>query len=179
MIPENTFDTKTALSALYLWLLFGFLSTMVSCDLQRWMIHNPIFRHFIGIVAFFFLFTVLDTTGIHSVGQIWTQTIIVYLIYILMTKSKWQFALPVLLLLIIDQTIALHIKYIKGNKEDKENEKNKGKTVGLWNSRRKYIDIVMIIFIVLGVIHYIIRQRTEFGKSFSWSKFFFVSRCST
>lgn len=175
MLSENTFDTKTALSALYLWLLFGFLSTMVSCDLQRWMIHNPLFRHFIGIVAFFFLFTVLDTTGIHSVRQIWTQTIIVYLIFILMTKSKWQFSLPVLLLLIIDQSIALHIKYITANKDDK----NKEKLITLWNSRRKYIDIGMIVFIVFSVIHYIIRQQAEFGKSFSWSKFLFVSRCST
>jgi hypothetical protein len=171
MIPENTFDTKTALSALYLWLLFGFLSTMVSCDLQRWMIHNPLFRHFIGIVAFFFLFTVINRTGTYSVGQIWTQTFIVYFIYILMTKSKWQFALPVLLLLIIDQTIVLHIKYIKAKNEEKE--------IDLWDSRRKYIDIAMIIFIVLGVIHYIIRQQIDFGKTFSWSKFLFVSRCST
>lgn len=170
---ENTFDTKMVLSALYLWLLFGYLSTMVSCDLQRWMMNNTIFRHFIGIVAFFFLFTVFDTTGTSSVGKIWLKTVFVYFIYILMTKSKWQFALPVLLLLIIDQTIALHIKYIKANPEE-----NNKKEIKSWNSRRDYLDILMILFIVVGVIHYIIRQRNEFGKGFSWSKFFFVNRCS-
>lgn len=174
MSSENIFDTKMALSALYLWLLFGFLSTMVSCDLQRWMIHNQLFRHFIGIVAFFFLFTVFDTTGTRSVGKIWLKTVFVYFIYILMTKSKWQFALPVILLLIIDQTIALHIKYIKSNPE--ENNKTEIKS---WSSRRNYLDILMGIFIVIGAIHYIIRQRSEFGKGFSWSKFLFVNRCST
>lgn len=35
---EIIFDSKKALAALYLWLLFGFLSTMVSCDLQKWMV---------------------------------------------------------------------------------------------------------------------------------------------
>lgn len=173
MASAEVFDTKTALSALYLWLLFGFLSTMVSCDLQRWMIHNPLFRHFIGIIAFFFLFTVLDTTGTYSVIQIWTKTIVVYLIYLLMTKSKWQFALPVLILLIIDQTIALHIKYIKSKSNKQEQSINE------WNSRRNVLDMIMVACIVMGVVHYIIRQKAEFGNAFSWSKFFFVSRCST
>ena len=173
MLPENTFDTKTALSALYLWLLFGFLSSMVSCDIQKWMMKDLFFRHFIGIIAFFFLFTVLDTNNKSSAGNVWIKTIIVYFIYILMTKSKWQFALPVLLLLIIDQTIAVHLKHIKANPD--ENNKTSIKS---WNSRRYYLDILMVICIVLGVITYIIRQRSEFGKAFSWKTFFFVNRCS-
>ena len=61
---EIIFDGKKSLSALYLWLLFGFLSTMVSCDLQKWMVDNTFFRHVIGIIAFFFLFTVCQILSI-------------------------------------------------------------------------------------------------------------------
>jgi hypothetical protein len=173
MLPDYTFDTKSALSALYLWLLFGFLSTMISCDLQRWMVHNQLFRHFIGIVSFFFLFTILDRTNKSSINEIWIKTIVVYCIYVLMTKSKWQFALPVLILLLIDQSINVHIKYIKANPTE-----NKNKTTDYWTSIRYYLDIIMVVLILLGVIHYIIRQNKEFGKGFSWSKLLFVSKCS-
>lgn len=30
-------DSKVALMYIYLWLLFGYLSSMMSCNLQKWM----------------------------------------------------------------------------------------------------------------------------------------------
>jgi hypothetical protein len=171
---EIIFDSKKSLSALYLWLLFGFLSTMVSCDLQKWMVKNTIFRHVIGIIAFFFLFTVLETPGNISVEKIWTKTITIYFVYIIITKSRWQFALPVLILLVIDQTIAVHIRYIKSNKENVNIDDN----IKYWNNKRYCLDILMIMFIVFGTIHYIRYQRINYGKDFSWNKFFFVNSCS-
>jgi hypothetical protein len=51
------FDYRDAIAGFLLWLLFGFLSSMVSCDLQRFMQSHLLFRHFVGLVSFFFLFT--------------------------------------------------------------------------------------------------------------------------
>ena len=169
------FDSKKTLAALYLWLLFGFLSTMVSCDLQKWMMKNTLFRHVIGIIAFFFLFTVLETPGNISVEKIWTKTIIIYFIYIIITKSRWQFALPVLILLVIDQSIAVHIRYIKSNTDNNVDTTN---VIEYWNNIRNYLDILMIILIIVGTIHYIKYQSNNYGKDFSWNKFFFVNSCS-
>jgi hypothetical protein len=159
---NDAFDTKTAISALYLWLLFGFLSTMISCDFNRWM-NNIWFRHFVGIVAFFFLFTVIDASNTAYIGTVWLKTILVYMIFLLMVKSKWYFSIPVLLLLIIDQSIKLHHDYMKNrNKQDPSLE-----SFITW---RNYLSIAIYTIIGIGFIHYGLRQYKHFGSAFSWIK---------
>ena len=168
---EDTFDSKEALSALYLWLLFGFLSSMVSCDMQRWMNQHPAFRHLVGIVAFFFLFTIIDQKNKQPVGTVWLKTFFVYFVFILMIKSKWQFGLPVLALLLVDQSIRVQVEYLEkagGQEVD---------TIATWNTVRSIISIVLGVLIVAGVVHYAIRQKEEFGSKFNWATFFFTSKC--
>jgi hypothetical protein len=160
---NRSFDTKTAITALYLWLLFGFLSTMVSCDFRRWMNDNIWFRHFIGVIAFFFLFTVLDDSNKISIGVTWLKTITVYLIFLLMVKSKWYFSVPVLLLLIVDQSLKVHHNYLqKKNSNDDSLD-----SIIKW---RNYLSIAIYGVIIVGFIMYGIRQYKEFGADFSWSK---------
>lgn len=170
----DTFDSKEALSALYLWLLFGFLSSMVSCDMQRWMKDNATFRHFIGIIAFFFLFTVIDRKNKQSVAHVWTKTLFVYFLFILMIKSKWQFSVPVLALLIVDQSIRVQVDYLERTTSD---SKENAVTIDKWNQLRSVLSIILGVLIVAGVIHYAIRQKAEHGSKFSWSTFFFTSKC--
>lgn len=176
LIPflEETFDSKMALTTLYLWLLFGFLSSMVSCDMQRWMRDSQLFRHVTGIIAFFFLFTVLDQKNKRPVSYIWGKTLFVYFLFILMIKSKWQFSLPVLGLLLIDQSIRIQVEYLE-KKEEETDKKNAD--IQWWNKIRSILTVVIGILIVAGVIHYAMRQRKEFGKDFRWDTFFFASKC--
>ena len=112
-------EIRTAIAGLYLWLLFGFLSTIVSCDIKRLMTHNVFFRHTVGIISFFLLFTVIEPDNEMDVFSIWTKTIYIYLIFLFMTKSKWYFSIPVLLLLLVDQSLKFQINFEK-QKEVKE-----------------------------------------------------------
>ena len=169
VFSSNTFDTKTALSGLYLWLLFGYLSTMVSCDLQRWMKDSLLFRHFVGIIAFFFLFTVLDTSNKAPIGALWIKTFFIYAIFLMMVKSKWYFAIPVLLLLVGDQSLKAHADYI--GKEDK-------KGVEQIDMYRQMINKLIIALVIGGFFHYMFRQWNEFGDQFSFSTFLFSYGCS-
>jgi len=170
VLSNQTFDTKTAMSALYLWLLFGFLSTMVSCDFQRWMKDNIIMRHFIGIIAFFFLFTILDKTNKSSIGIIWLKTFIVYAVFLLMVKSKWYFSLPVIVLLIIDQSLKSQYLYLE--------QTNKNDTtlpsITKWRNNLSYIIYGVII---IGFVSYGVRQFEEFGDDFSFVKLLFHFNC--
>lgn len=174
---DDTFDSKEALSALYLWLLFGFLSSMVSCDVQRWMRDSHLFRHFVGIVAFFFLFTVIDQKNKKPVLYVWTKTFFVYFLFILMIKSKWQYSIPVLLLLIIDQSIRVQMDYMERQSKPQEEKDNDADTVARWNKVRSALSVALGVLIVVGVVHYAIRQKNEFGNKFEWSTFFFASKC--
>ena len=79
---HDTFDTKVALSGFYLWLLFGFLNHSVSCDLQRLMQRNLIFRHVVSIVSFFLLFTVIDTSNKAPVYLLLLKTLFIYFLFL-------------------------------------------------------------------------------------------------
>ena len=171
ILSKQTFDTKTALSALYLWLLFGYLSTMVSCDFQRWMKDNLLVRHFIGIISFFFLFTVIDRTNNTSIGIIWLKTFIVYAVFVFMVKSKWYFSLPVLVLLVVDQSIKSHYGYVENNNKNDASLP----AIASWRDKLSYL---LYALIAAGFIAYTVRQYNEFGSEFSLIKLLFHYDCS-
>ena len=160
---SKTFDSTTALTSLYLWLLIGFLSTMISCDFKKWMESNIVFRHIIGLIAFFFLFTVIDTENRTSLGITCLKTFFVYGVFLLMVKSKWYFSLPVLALLVVDQGIKVHLEHTKKND-------SKDSSIPLYERIQNILNIVIIAIIIIGFFMYAIRQKEEFGASFSWIK---------
>lgn len=167
---SKTFDTKAALSGLYLWLLFGFLSTMVSCDIQHWMHNSLLFKHFVGVIAFFFLFAVLDTSNKSHIFLLWVKTFFIYAVFLLMVKSKWYFSLPILLMLIIDQSIKVHRDYLEEHKTGET-------TLKQYDKIRDYINYGIIGLIVVGFGHYTVRQYMEFGSKFNFGKLLFSYGC--
>jgi hypothetical protein len=163
-------DIRTAIAGLYLWLLFGFLSSIVSCDIKRLMTHNIFFRHIVGIIAFFLLFTVIDTDTESDILNIWMKTIYIYFMFLLMTKSKWYFSIPVLLLLVVDQSFKFQMKF-------EEKRKNNGPTMALYENIRDKLNICIIALIVVGFMHYAIRQYNEYGSKFSLIKLILHHTC--
>jgi len=174
IFSQGTFDTKTALSGLYLWLLFGFLSTMVSCDLQRWMRDSLPFRHLVGIIAFFFLFTILDSGNKAPVIALWVKTLFIYGMFLMMVKSKWYFSIPVLITLVIDQSVKTHTEYL-----NKHSDKHPGAEEEIKNLdyARKILNYVIIALVIVGFGHYMLRQMAEFGDDFNMVTFLFSYGC--
>jgi hypothetical protein len=166
----NVLDIKTSVSALYLWALFGFLSVMITCDFNRWIHSNIWFRHFVGIIAFFFLFVVVDNSSPLPLHLLWLKTILVYVIFLLMIKSKWYYSLPVFLLLIIDQSLKVHSDFLKSVNKDDPNIDSTEKV-------RKTMSYIIYILIIMGFITYGVRQYFNYGKNFSWIKLLFHSSC--
>ena len=163
------FDIRTAIIGLYLWLLFGHLSNMVGCDIKRFITTSVLFRHMIGLVSFFLLFTIVDKDNEINVVNIWLKTCFVYFIFLLMIKSKWYFSIPTLILLIIDQSLKFQIDFDKRT----HNMDN----VVIYEKTRSILYNIIIIVIVVGFIHYAIRQYNTFGTKFSFNKLFFYSTC--
>lgn len=172
---NNAFDTTNAMFALFLWLLFGFLSHMINCDLQRMIENSMIVRHIIGLIAFFFLFTLLDGNNKTNIQTIFIKTFLVYILFILTTKSKWYFALPVLGLLMVDQVLKRIYEDRKNFVADAESDAflQRHKHINWW------INIIVIILIIIGMLHYMYLQKIEYGKKFTYFKFFFKTnkRC--
>jgi hypothetical protein len=168
---ENSFDTNTALSGIFLWLLFGLLAPLVNCDLQRIIRRNPIVMHMVSIIAFFFLFTVIDPTNKSSLLMSWIKTLVVYMLFMLATKSKWYFILPTLALLMVDQSILKHIGFEKHKDPEKWSNEQEHRYIVI----RKVLLVIVIVNIVIGAIHYTTLQRSEYKNNFSWFTFFIGS----
>ena len=165
----RTFDIRFALVGIYLWLLFGFLSSMVSCDIQELMNNNILFRHMIGIVAFFLLFVIFDPHD-NNIIFVWKKTLLIYCIFLLMVKNKWYFSMPVLLLLVVDQSLKYQITYLS-------TKNNNDTNIVKYQNISDKLYILLIVLIVIGFIHYSIRQYYEFGSKFSFGKLLFTSTC--
>lgn len=170
------FDARTAIAGLYLWLLFGFLSNIVSCDIKKLMNQNIYFRHFVGLISFFLLFTITDQNNDSdlNITNIWINTFFVYFVFLMMTKSKWYFSIPVLLLIVIDQSYKFQIEFIQKEKKQSTKQMNRVKS---YEKIRKYIYAAIIILIVAGFIHYAVRQYTHFGNNFSFTKLVLYNTC--
>jgi hypothetical protein len=167
---SDTFDTTNALSGMYLWIIFGYLSALLNCDLQRMIKGQPIVLHAFGLTAFFFLFTVLDGSNKTAIGYVWLKTVFIYILFILMTKSKWYFVVPVLLLLLVDQTLKKDVAFHKAGEESSSKHIEKYERVQQLISR--VINIGIIFIILIGTLHYFFLQRAQHGTDFSFFKFF-------
>lgn len=165
---QRTFEATNALSNMYLWLLFGFLSTLVNCDLQRLLRSSRLVLHLTSIIAFFFLFTLIDSDNNASLLTTWSKTLVVYVLFLLTTKSKWYFAVPVLGLLLLDQSIKKHVQY-------KVAQGDAGDETHLWERAGRWINYATYALIFVGALHYMVLQKREYGDDFSFGKFIFGS----
>lgn len=162
----SSFDTSGSLAAMYLWLMFGYLSVMLNCDLQRMITSSAVIRHLLGLVAFYFLFTVIDPQNNVAVWVTLTKTILVYTLFVLATKSRWYFAGTALLLLLADQMLKNHMAYLdKNTKEDYEKKKETFKKI------RKALLVCIIVVIFAGTFDYYVKQMKDKKSSFRISTF--------
>lgn len=162
---SGTFDSTNSLSSMYLWVIFGYLASLINCDLQRFVHKHPMVLHIIGLTAFFFLFTLLDSKNDVGLGWIWLKTLFIYILFIMMTKSKYYFIIPVMILLLADQSLKKHLAYKTKDTKDPVLEKR----IKLASS---IMNIVIISLITIGCFHYMYLQKREYKKEFSLIKFF-------
>lgn len=166
---RNSFDQSAVLSGVFLWLLFSFLSTLVNCDLQRMMRSNMLVLHFVSIISFFFLFSIIDSSNNSNLLTTWINTFIVYALFLLATKSKWYFVIPVLLLLLTDQSLKKHAAF-----EAEHGTSWTAAKAATFKLVSQVLNAVTIVLIIIGAVHYMTLQYAEYGpENFSFTKFIF------
>jgi len=169
-LPQ-TFDTMTALSAMMLWLLFGFMTPLLSCDIQRLMTNNVYAKHIMSFILFFFLMAVIDNSNSASVGKTWLKAFYVYVLFMFAIKSKLGASLTVIALLVVDQTIRIHI--------DNKKRNNKLDNIERFERARKVLFAALVVTVIVGYIMYMIRAMNEHSEDFSHLKLFFgTNKCN-
>lgn len=164
----KSFDTTSAIAGLYLWLLFGFFTSLLGCDLQRIMTKNIFVKHLMALVTFFFLMSVVDTDNNISVAMTWLKTVVVYILFMISIKSKIISSAIFLGLLLADQTLKVEISYLQNN-----NPSANAKKIALYKAIRYYLLFALIIVAVIGFLFYFLKQYSDHYDEFSFIVFFF------
>ena len=158
MSYADTFDTTHAITTMFLWLTFNYVDPILNCDLQRILVNSDLAKHVLGIIAFYFLFTTIETSKKSSIAQMWLKTVTTYSIIMMMTKARWFFVVPALAIMLIDQSVhreAIHLHSIS------------------LEHLRFWLWVSAAALVIIGVIHYAYVQSKEKGADFSWYTFFF------
>ena len=164
-------SATTSLSNVYLWIIFGYLSSMIGCDVQNLMINNLTVRHIVGLVTFFFLFTSIDKNSAHQhVAILWLKTIILYVIFIMVSKSSWHFSAPVLVLLVIDMCIKTQEDYYSTN--------GIYYNIQLYSTIHKVIYITIVLLAFIGILANGVYEKEQLGDAFNLTKFVFDYKCN-
>jgi len=104
-----------------------------------------------------------------SLSEIWWKTLLIYGLFIMLTKSKIQYVGIVLLLLLGDQCVNSTIQ--------SKLQKNKDEDVSKLKTARTYIKYVIFGVILVGFISYFFRQLND-HKDFSiFTLFFGTPKC--
>jgi len=173
-------EFTNALLIFYIIMVANFFENFFSCDLQRLFRSNIVAKHVLAIISAFFLITIVEEKGANSLWDMFKTTLYIYALYILSTKSKAMFVLPMLVLLFIDQVIKIQIDIYdkkvndeaKANAEAKEGFVGEAQQIEKLQKMRVALKNVIILIIVAGAVHYFIRAKRQFGKGFSYVKFF-------
>lgn len=164
---SGTFDASAALAMMYLWLMFGFIAVLINCDLQRFLESHVLIRHILGLIAFFFLFTILDPQNENHVGIVFVKTVAIYILFVMATKSRWMFSGTALLFLFADLVLKYHISYLEKQNQNKED-------IELYRQTRQILFVIIVSIILIGTMDYAIKQMRE-QPNFDWSAFFIGS----
>ena len=171
---KQSFDASASLAALFLWVIFSYFHVLLNCDLQRYIKSSATLRHLLGVIAFYFLFTVIDPNNNVPVWVTLAKTVGVYVIFVLATRSRWYYVGLVLALLFVDQVLKNHEAYLSRNNPDRTLEQRQkiGKV-------REWLFYTILIVVAVGTIDYYFKQQKEKGKNFQWSIFLLgTNECS-
>ncbi len=160
-------DITTVFAAIILWLIFGFFSPLLNCDLQYMLTKNVYAKHIGCLICVFFLIAVFIVPTTQELWVTWCQTLILYVFFIMATKSTLFPIIMVLFLLCIDQTLRLEI--------EKRLALNHQSNVATLKNIRMYLLYIIAILIIMGCAWYYTIKYKEYGDTFSNMTFFFGS----
>ena len=148
----------------------NFLAEIFPCRIQYLLRSNMYVKHIFGL--FTMIFFVVLSSGIKDkdIFTIVQISILLYILFILISKSQIYTFYFILMLLCI--TYIIHI--IK--EKEKENKDEKNDTLEKINNYEyiMYVLYILIIIItILGVILYMGEKKIEYKNSFNYITFFF------
>ena len=154
--------------------LFGKLKDF-SCHVKTLFDEYIFARHFLNMLCVFFLIVIFTRTNPIAPPLLVLATVAMYSFFLLIVRCDYKFLIVFLLIVTIVFYLEAHKNYVI--KDLKEPEKNQVKEN--IETYQLILQVVSAVSVILGVIVYIGQHEREYGKQWSWQKFWMgVKKCS-
>ena len=146
----------------------NFLAELFPCRLQYVLRNNMSIKHLFGL--FTMIFFVVLSSGIENknIFNITTNAVLLYILFILITKCQIYAFLTILLLLGISYIVHI-IKQTEIENDKKDTDKNK---YTVYDNITYVMYSLIIITIIIGVILYMGEKKIEYRSEFNYITFF-------
>ena len=168
-------ELKEAIAGIFLLVLAvsgNFIAETMGCKTQKLLTENMYAKH---IITFLLVYFAMDFTTQEVVSPLYNLKIAsaVYILFILFTKMNLTFTVIVFILLATIYYINNYIDYYeKTNKDHPDLEK--------FRTIARSLFYISIILIIIGFAIYFNKQRTDYAKNWSTSKFLFgINKCKS
>ena len=151
----------------------GEILRIFPCSVADIIENNIYMKHFIGFLTMIFFVVLVVPIPDKKLNNILSKSVLMYAIFIIISKTESQFFIPVIILLGITYLLILKKVEYRETIERKENIQEtleKIDTVVLINNS---ILVVIAVLIIIGFVLYIGRKKYEYGSDFSYITFIF------
>lgn len=166
----NITDTRLfCVFSIVLIISVNFLGTLLPCRFKNIIENNMIVKHLFGFFIALFLI-LLSTPFIEKDFTIILKSLLVYTIFILMTKTDIYVFLILLFISVASYSlVVIKAQYIEQNNIGKS---KLDKTIKTINTIVGVLYNFFIIILVVGVLVYMGEQKIEYKNNFSYVTFF-------
>lgn len=143
------------------------MAELLPCRLQSFIGKSILARHIIGYFTLLFFVVITEksfTSGNINVSNVLKNTTLLYIIFIISSRSNLVFWSIGTILLLIYYVIDLY-------KKEHDNDKDK-ETGDMLDTFRSVLGPLILMSYILGCVLYLGEKRHEYGNKFQLMKFF-------
>ena len=141
------------------------LLPLFPCKFQSLLRDNMIMKHLFAFITM--IFFVVLSAPLDDKTNIFFKAILLYIFFVLVTKTNYKFFIAILILLATSYMTTL----VKNDKKQNENKKEEELT--MYDQFLFILYVVIICLTFLGMLIYMGEKKIEYKKNFSYVDFFF------
>ena len=176
-IIESYYDIESILKGVILLVLAvagNFVAETLGCKTQKLLTENMYAKHFVIFFILYFAIGFVAGDTPQSPIHTFQIAVLIYILFVFFTRMDIYFTIAIFVILVIAYINSSFIAYYK-----KVTPKEKQK-ISIMKTIQKYLYVTMCIGIMVGFSFYFIKQRREYGKTWSTTKFLFgVNKCKS
>lgn len=155
----------------------SYLDRLFGCKLQKLLDKNLLVQHIAGFFTMFFFVILSIDTNERSFTNLIFFGIYTYFIFFCLSKCDINFVVIILLIFFGVHFFSVYNNYNKKT-TDKSEIKLQNYKKNIFNKICKFLYVVIIILLIIGVSIYFMKKKLQYGENFRIKKFLFNNKCS-